>query len=90
MGCAWIAGLLVEAGFRPADTGTTDIIERWRDAPATACDAGHSVAYLRQSGQLRDRDFIVTRVDDLQTVSALDGNEIVALPNPALSADATA
>jgi 2-phosphosulfolactate phosphatase len=80
MCCAWIAGQLVEAGFQPADQGTADIIERWRGAPASACDAGASVGYLRRTGQLRDRDFILGHVDDLQTICGLDGNEIVRLP----------
>lgn len=77
MCCAWIAELLVKAGHRPADAGTTEIIERWSGAPAAACDAGNSVAYLRRSGQLRDRDFVVTHVDDLDIVCSIEGNKIV-------------
>jgi 2-phosphosulfolactate phosphatase len=80
MCCAWIADLLVEAGHRPADGQTAEIIERWRGAPATAIDEGHSVGYLRRSGQLRDRDFVVSRVNDLDIVCAIEANEIVRRP----------
>ena len=83
---AWVGDLLVKAGFRPDGARTSEIIERWRGVPATACDAGNSVGYLRRSGQLRDRDFIVSHVDDLDLVCSIEGNEIVAatrgLPDP--------
>jgi 2-phosphosulfolactate phosphatase len=86
MCCAWVAELLVKAGFRPAGRQTSEIIERWRGVPAAACDASNSVGYLRRSGQLRDRDFIVSHVDDLDLVCSIEGNEIVAtsrgLPYP--------
>ena len=78
MCCAWVAELLVNAGYRAEDRETTKIIERWSGAAVTACDAGNSVAYLRRSGQLRDFDFIVAHVDDLDLVSAIEGNELVA------------
>jgi 2-phosphosulfolactate phosphatase len=77
---AWIAGRLVDAGHRPEDAQTAEIIQRWRGAPATACDAGNSVAYLRRSGQLRDRDFIVSHGDDLDLVCRIQENEVVRLP----------
>jgi hypothetical protein len=35
------------------------------------------VAYLRRSGQLRDFDFIVDHVDDLDLVTVMDGQEVV-------------
>jgi 2-phosphosulfolactate phosphatase len=78
MCCAWVAELLVNAGYRAEDRETTKIIERWSGAAVTACETGNSVAYLRRSGQLRDFDFIVAHVDDLDLVSAIEGNELVA------------
>jgi 2-phosphosulfolactate phosphatase len=77
MCCAWVAELLVMAGRRPADARTSEIIERWRGVPATAIDSGNSVGYLRRTGQLRDRDFVVSHVNDLDLVCAIHGNEVV-------------
>lgn len=76
MGCAWVADLLVNAGYRPEDRKTTEIIERWRGVPATACETGKSVAYLRSSGQLDDFDFVTAHVDDLDIICAIDGNQV--------------
>jgi 2-phosphosulfolactate phosphatase len=76
MCCAWIAELLVNAGHRPEDAKTAEIIERWRGAPATAFETGNSVAYLRRSDQLDDFDFVTAHVDDLDIVCSIDGNEV--------------
>ncbi len=77
MCCAWVAELLVASGYRPETAETAEIIERWHGAPAAACEGGNSVAYLRRSGQLRDRDFIMAHVDDLDLVISVEGNEVV-------------
>jgi 2-phosphosulfolactate phosphatase len=76
MCCAWVAELLVNAGHRPEDARTVEIIERWRGAPATACETGNSAAYLRRSCQLHDLDFVTTHVDDLDIVCSIEGNEV--------------
>jgi 2-phosphosulfolactate phosphatase len=76
MCCAWVAELLVNAGYRPENPKTAEIIERWHGAPATACETGNSVAYLRRSRQLDDYDFVTAHVDDLDIVCSIDGNEI--------------
>ncbi len=76
MGCAWIGKILVDAGYEPINAQTTEIIERWRGVPATACKSGNSAAYLRRSGQLDDFDFVTTHVDDLEIVCSIDGNEV--------------
>lgn len=76
MGCAWVAEKLVESGHRPSDDRTMEMIERWSGVPAMACDSGHSVEYLRRTGQLRDRDFIVSHIDDLDTICRIVNNEI--------------
>ena len=80
MCCAWVGDLLVNAGHRPEDAKTVEIIDRWRGAPATACESGNSVAYLRRSGQLADIDFVTTHVDDLDIVCSIVGNEVRPLP----------
>jgi 2-phosphosulfolactate phosphatase len=78
LGCAWIAERLAASGHRPADDRTADIIERWRGAPLAEIDRGHSVGYLRRTGQLRDRDFIVSHVDDIDLVCPIVGDEVHA------------
>ena len=86
MCCAWIGELLTRAGYMPETDETRQIIERWSGAPATACESGKSVAYLRRSGQLRDFDFIVSHVDDLDVGCSIEGNEVFA---PLRAAQAT-
>jgi 2-phosphosulfolactate phosphatase len=76
MCCAWIAQALVAGGYGVADRATGEAIERWRDAPSSACETGNSVGYLRRSGQLRDIDFILDHVSDLDLVCAINGNEV--------------
>lgn len=76
MCCAWLADQLVTAGHVAEDANTTEIIERWRGAPASACEVSNSVAYLRRSDQLHDFDFIVEHVDDLDIVCPVVGNEV--------------
>jgi 2-phosphosulfolactate phosphatase len=78
MCCAWIGGLLMGAGYVPETDETRQLIERWRDAPAEACEISNSVGYLRRSGQLHDFDFIVSHVDDLDAACSVAGNEVVA------------
>jgi 2-phosphosulfolactate phosphatase len=80
MCCAWVAELLVNAGYRPEDNKTAEIIERWHGAPAAACGTGNSVAYLRRSGQLGDFDFVTSHVDDLDIACSIGGNEVRPLP----------
>jgi 2-phosphosulfolactate phosphatase len=80
MCCAWIGGLLADAGFAPETDETAQTIERWRGAPATACESGNSVAYLRRSGQARDFGFIIDHVDDLDLLCSIEGNEVFARP----------
>lgn len=76
MGCAWVAERLVRTGHRPADARTRRIIGRWSGLPVEAWFEGDSVAYLRRTGQLPDRDFIAAHVDDLDLVCPIVGNEI--------------
>jgi len=78
MCCAWIADLLMEAGYRVEDDATGRLVERWRGVPAAAIETGNSVGYLRRTGQLRDFDFTVAHVDDLDLVCAIEGNELCA------------
>jgi 2-phosphosulfolactate phosphatase len=88
--CAWLGGLLVDAGYVAETDETKRVIERWRDARATASEISNSVAYLRRSGQLRDYDFIVDHVDDVDLACSIVGNEVFARPDTAQGAEAAA
>ena len=78
--CAWIAALLLEAGYEVANARTSAVVARWGGAPAAACASGASADYLRRSDQVADLDFVLTHVNDLDSVVTLlaDG-EVVAL-----------
>ena len=79
MCCAWIAGALQQAGYSVANPETQEIIDRWRDAPSSACSLGNSAKYLRKSGQERDLDFVINRVDDLPVAFQMQGRQVVAV-----------
>ena len=76
--CAWVARALVDSGYRPVGD-TEALVERWRGASAEDILESASVEYLRRSDQLDDLAFILDHVDDLDTVFAVEGQEIVAV-----------
>lgn len=77
--CAWIADGLVRAGYEP-DEKTAAMIERWRAAPTDAFIGGKSTEYLKDTGQTRDLDFILSRVDSVSAVFPLREGELVMVP----------
>jgi 2-phosphosulfolactate phosphatase len=64
-GCARIASGLLKAGYRGANEGTVEVVERWRGKPVGVCAEGRSAEYLRRTGQTDDLDFVLTRIDDV-------------------------
>ncbi len=66
----------MSAGYEPADETTTRVIERWRDSPPESFVTGKSTEYLRQTQQLRDLDFSLGHLNDLQEVFAYSKGEI--------------
>jgi len=76
MCCAWIAERLLRAGYVAESSATQDIVERWSGASLEACCISNSVDYLRRSGQMRDLDFVLNHVDDLESVFTIAANEI--------------
>jgi len=79
MCCAQIAAALLDAGYAPQDRTTTDLVERWRDAPADAWLGSRSAAYLRGTGQLDDLDFILRHMHDLSDVYQFQHGEVVTV-----------
>ncbi|HEV2581961.1 MAG TPA: 2-phosphosulfolactate phosphatase [Ktedonobacteraceae bacterium] len=77
MCCAWIADGLLAAGYEAEQGQTSAIIERWRGAPVDAFVDGKSAEYLRNSGQVRDLDYILEHVDDLDMVYRYEGGQVV-------------
>ncbi len=74
--CAWVAADLVASGYEPETPQTVAVINRWRDASPEACLCSRSVDFLRRTGQLRDLDFILSHIDDLQAVFAVRDGEV--------------
>lgn len=77
MGCAWVAQKLLDAGYVAENEGTSRCVERWRGTPPDVVRGGRSAAYLRETGQERDLDFILDRIDDLDAVPSLVNGELV-------------
>jgi len=78
--CAWIAEGLVALGYQPQDDRTAEIIGRWSGAPVESVATGPSADYLRNSGQIRDLDFILTHVDDLDEIYRFERRQVVRQP----------
>jgi 2-phosphosulfolactate phosphatase len=77
--CAWIAAGLLKAGYTPEDDKTIEIVNRWKDKPVEVCAEGKSAEYLRKSGQLRDLEFILRHVNDLDMTLAVRNDEITGI-----------
>ena len=77
--CAWIAAGLVKAGYTPEDDKTIEIVNRWKDKPVKVCAEGKSAEYLRKSGQLRDLEFILRHVNDLDMTLVVRNDEITRI-----------
>ena len=75
--CARMARTLVECGYRPADAETEAVLARWGEAADDAFLNSRSVAYLRDTGQERDVDFVLDHIDDLTDVFSIRDGEIV-------------
>jgi 2-phosphosulfolactate phosphatase len=82
--CAWIAGGLMEAGFR-TDPATAAMVERWATEPVEAITRSKSVDYLRRTDQLADLQFVLTHLEDLDTAYAVQAGELVAVSAPSMS-----
>jgi 2-phosphosulfolactate phosphatase len=75
--CAWIAEGLVRAGYEPQDERTISIIEQWSGAPVSVITEGPSADYLRNSGQVRDLEYILAHVDDLDEVYRYERGQVI-------------
>jgi 2-phosphosulfolactate phosphatase len=74
--CARIGRALVEAGYRPSDARTEEIVEGWGAAADDAFMGSASVAYLEATEQQGDLDFILEHIDDVDGVFEVAGDEL--------------
>lgn len=75
--CAWIAELLINAGYEPQDARTISIVEQWSGLPVDVITNGASADYLRNSGQNEDLEYILTHVDDLDEVYRYERGQVM-------------
>jgi 2-phosphosulfolactate phosphatase len=76
MACARVAEALIDSGFTP-DAPTLEAVERWAGVGVEECAKGRSADFLRESGQERDIDFVLHRVDDLDEAYVMRDSELV-------------
>src|SRR5262249_10114909 len=74
--CAWIAAGLLAQGYLPANSETSALVDRWRDAPPEACLVSRSVDFLKRTGREQDLDFILSHIDDLPAPYVVDNGEV--------------
>jgi len=77
--CAWVCELLLEEGFRPGNGETRAVTKRWHGKPVEQIVSGASARYLMRSGQIRDLDFVLEHVDDIDEGFSYDGERIVCV-----------
>ena len=79
IGCAWVAEKLLAAGYLSETQKTSDLVSRWHNASADEIRGGKSAEYLNRSGQLKDLEFILDHIDDLDTVPSLVNGELISV-----------
>lgn len=75
--CAWIAEGLLAAGYEVLNEQTTAIIKQWSGAPADVICNGASADYLRNTAQVRDLEYILAHLDDLDDVYRFERGQVV-------------
>ena len=83
IGCARVAEGLLEAGYTPETPETEECIQRWRDVSYEEIRGGRSADYLRRSGQESDLEFVLSHIDDLETVPVMAQGELIDAMAPA-------
>jgi len=75
--CAWIADGLMKSGYTPEDNKTIELVNQWRNKSVEVCAEGKSAEYLQKTGQIRDLDFIIRHVNDLDLILQVNNDEII-------------
>lgn len=77
MGCVWVAEQLMACGYFPETEQTSRYITQWSGKSPEEVRAGKSAAYLRRSGQEEDLEFVLSHIDDVDTVPSLINGELI-------------
>lgn len=77
IGCALVGQRLLELGYEAQDGSTLEYVERWRDPSLEVIREGRSADYLRRSHQEHDLEFVLSHIDDVDTVPWLTTGELV-------------
>lgn len=75
--CAWIAEGLLAAGYESENEQTLAVVKRWQGAPVESITTGASARYLRNTDQLKDLDYILAHIDDLDEVYRFERGQVV-------------
>jgi len=73
---ARIARVLVDAGYGVADRFTSEVLDRWGEAPDDAFLQGRSAKYLRDTAQEHDLEFVLEHIEDLSSVYSVQRGEV--------------
>jgi 2-phosphosulfolactate phosphatase len=77
IGCARVGEALLTLGYQPEGQSTMECIERWHGVPLEVIREGRSADYLVRSGQQEDLEFVLSHIDDVETVPWLATGEFV-------------
>lgn len=83
MGCAWVAARLLDAGYQAETEKTAGLVARWRHARVEELRNGKSAEYLVRSGQQDDLEFVLSHIEDLETVPSLVRGELLGVSTEA-------
>lgn len=75
-----IVSVLVEAGFTPVGLGTRETVDRWGRADFSLAAWGRSAEELRRRRRTADVEFVLSHVDDLDTVCLHTKGRLVDVP----------
>lgn len=86
--CARLGAALLDRGFVPEDDTTLEVVDRWADAATGVVVDGPSADYLRDTGRVRDIDFVLDHVDDLGAYAQfIEGELVYATVQPGCDGD---
>ncbi len=74
---AWIAMYLLENGFTTPSAQTRALVKQWQEVPVEGIMESASADFLIRTGQVRDLEFILSHVGDLDEAYVLEGEEVV-------------
>lgn len=78
MCCAWIARNLVDSGYVAENPMTKSLIKYWKNATPHDVLSSASAEFLIRTGQIRDLEFILNHIEDIQQGFVLRAGEVIA------------